>query len=131
MTTRKRRSPTALPPATEKQTTKAILDWLKAHRIFAWKVWQGLGSYKGVSDIIAVWPGGRIVAIEVKSSKGVLSVCQNAFLVDIRTAGGITIVARSIDDFIEQVQSITQPARADCGKWRLIKANVFGEGDEK
>ncbi len=124
-TTRSWKSPTtkhssSLPPATEKQTTKAILDWLKAHGIFAWKVWQGLGSYKGVSDIIAVWPGGRIVAIEVKSAKGVLSSDQNAFLIDIRMAGGITMVARSIDDFIEQAQSIERLARADCGKWKLM-----------
>ena len=82
--------------------------------IFNWKVWQGLGSTKGVADIIGlkrvkvsdlVAAGidevGVGMAIEVKTQKGKLSEYQLKFLENWSWHGGIAIVARSVDD-VEQ-----------------------------
>ena len=41
-------------PQTEKEITASIRALLKVFGIFHWKVWQGLGSEKGVSDIVGI-----------------------------------------------------------------------------
>lgn len=51
----------------------------------------------GVADILGVYLG-RPLAIEVKSATGRLSDYQKRFLEDFKHAGGISIVARSVDD---------------------------------
>lgn len=53
---------------------------------------------KGVADILGCLPGGRLLAIEVKSSTGRLSPEQRAFLDEIAGLGGLAFMARSIDD---------------------------------
>lgn len=54
----------------------------------------------GVADILGIYQN-KPLAIEVKSAKGRLSEAQECFLADFKRAGGIAIVARSIDDVIE------------------------------
>lgn len=98
---------------TEKEIQNSILEWLAWQRIFAWQndsvgIWDAekrcyrkrRGSYvrKGVSDILGVLPGGRSLAIEVKSKTGKLSAEQADFLSKFNCCGGVGIVARSIDD---------------------------------
>jgi len=93
-------------PQTEKEITRSIRSYLQALRIFHWKVWQGLGSQKGVSDIIGIYKG-KFVAIEVKREDRLdcpynctHKTCkeQKLFLFDVSDAGGIAIVARSVGD---------------------------------
>jgi hypothetical protein len=55
-------------------------------------------SIRGVSDIIGVLNDGRILCIEVKSEKGKVSAHQNAFIKKINKAGGVALIARSVDD---------------------------------
>ena len=52
---------------------------------------------RGVADILGIW-NGKPLAIEVKSEKGKLSEHQKLFLLRWQQAGGIAIVARSIDE---------------------------------
>lgn len=88
-------------PQTEKEITARIRLVLKNHGIFHWKVWQGLGSQKGVSDIVGIFKG-RFFALEVKTVKGRLSDYQRLFLSEVAMNGGIAFVARSVDDVIDK-----------------------------
>lgn len=49
----------------------------------------------GVADILGLAPGGRFLAIEVKSEKGRLTDEQRKFIRSVQDAGGISFVARS------------------------------------
>lgn len=84
-------------PERESDIQAAIRDYLGWHGWFCWKVHQSLGSYKGVSDLIAV-KAGRVLFIEVKTSTGRLGVHQQAFRDELTRHGGTYIVARSIED---------------------------------
>ena len=87
-------------PQSEKEITASIRTLLKAFGIFHYKNWQGLGSQKGVSDIIGIHKR-KFFAIEVKTEKGKLNLHQEVFLGLVNKNGGIAIVARSVDDVFE------------------------------
>lgn len=94
----------------EKDIQNAILEYLRAKRVFCWKE-HSSGIYKqdgtgyiplglkGKADILGCH-NGKFLAIEVKRPSGKLSVEQYEFLTNIRNAGGIAFVATSIDDVI-------------------------------
>ena len=93
-------------PQTEKEITASIRVVLRTFGIFHWKVWQGLGSQKGVSDIICIHRE-IFIAIEVKREDALKcpyncnhKICgeQSLFLDAVKDAGGIAIVARSVED---------------------------------
>lgn len=84
----------------ETQAKRAIKHFLKSLGIFHFPVLQGLGAYKGISDILGVY-NGRMLAIEVKAAGGRLSDYQKIFLDKVKANGGIVIVAYSIDDVIK------------------------------
>jgi hypothetical protein len=84
----------------ERDITKAIKDYLTARKIFHYKHWQGAFSTPGISDIIGCWHG-RFFAIEVKTLKGKVTPAQQRFQDNVREAGGLAIIARSVDDVIE------------------------------
>lgn len=98
-----------MPKSTEKNTQKSILEYLTAKRIFHFR--QNSGAFKtesggfyrmgavGCPDIICV-VGGQFIGIEVKDIKGRLNENQVRFKEDLERAGGIYIVARSIDDIL-------------------------------
>jgi hypothetical protein len=48
-------------------------------------------SFRGASDLMAVTVNGRFVACEVKGSGGRLTKDQEAFLENVRKAGGIAL----------------------------------------
>ena len=50
---------------------------------------------KGVSDCIGLLPDGRFLAIEIKSSVGIVSDEQQSFIDDVNKSGGLAFVARS------------------------------------
>ncbi len=95
----------------EAHITGAIREWLTWHRIFHWKQWQGLGSKKGVADIIGILPDGRFLAIEVKKPGGRLTELQKEFLNAVRHNNGVGIVAYSVDDVIEVLEPILRDFR--------------------
>jgi Holliday junction resolvase len=86
----------------EKEITKAIRDFLTALGIFHWKQMQGMGSVKGVPDIVGIFQG-KMLAIEVKAPKGKASEHQKFFIQAINRHGGIAFVARSIEDVIRHL----------------------------
>jgi hypothetical protein len=53
---------------------------------------------KGVSDILGVLPGGRFLAVEVKTRTGAIRPEQTAFLDEVRANGGLAMVVRSLED---------------------------------
>jgi hypothetical protein len=55
---------------------------------------------RGQSDIIGYLPDGRFLAVETKASDGKPTPEQEAFLEAVRMAGGVAILARSLDDLI-------------------------------
>ncbi len=93
------------PPALkEKDITMQIRNVLKMYGIFHWKVFQTLGATPGISDILGVLPGGRLLAIEVKTEKGKLSPHQERFIQNVNDNGGLAFVARSFDDVVQRLK---------------------------
>ena len=90
------------PLTAEALLTRSVRSLLNAAQIFHWKVWQGLGSAPGVSDIIGIHKG-RMIAIELKAPKGNVSPAQQNFIDRINEAGGLAFVARTIDEVIEKL----------------------------
>lgn len=101
--------------STEKSTQAAILDYLKLRGIFHYRQNTGAFStsspitgnsrfvrfgFPGASDIVAVWKG-QYVAIEVKDVKGRLNENQERFKEALEYAGGVYVLARSLDDVTE------------------------------
>lgn len=79
---------------------KAVRDYLRLRGWFVIRMQQGLGSYKGISDLIAV-KEGLTVWIEVKTASGKLSKHQKQFREQITASGGIYIVVRGVDDLFK------------------------------
>jgi len=100
--------------ASEHDITVAIRQLLKSVGVFHWKVAQGLGCVPGVPDIIGVYQG-RMLGIEVKTERGIVSDHQQRFIEAINREGGIAFVARSVDDVIEgmglQERFLLRPGR--------------------
>ena len=92
------------PALKEKDITMQIRNVLKMYGIFHWKVFQTLGATPGISDILGVLPGGRMLAIEVKTEKGKLSPHQERFIQNVNDNGGLAFVARSFDDVVQRLK---------------------------
>ncbi len=95
--------------STEKATQAAILDYLALKRIFHWR--NNTGTFKpesggfyrfgtpGSPDIFVVLPpAGQLMGIEVKDVKGRLNENQVSFKERLEAAGGIYLLARTLDD---------------------------------
>ena len=80
----------------------AIKDYLSLKGVFWWYNLAGIGAMKGIPDMFAL-RGGKLYAIEVKAPKGVLSGYQTEFLAAVESAGGVSVVARSLDDIIKYI----------------------------
>ena len=99
----------------EAEVQKAIIQFLKLKGIFVYR--QNAGAFKvgdrfvsmgkvGIADVICITHGGKYTAIEVKTpKKGVLSPAQVEFLRDVRKAGGIAMVATSVDDVVRLLEN--------------------------
>lgn len=68
--------------------------------------YRRLGGYsiKGISDILGVFKGGRIGAIEVKIGRNTPSRHQMNFLNQINKRGGFAIWVNSYEDFFNQIK---------------------------
>jgi Holliday junction resolvase len=91
------------PPTAEALLTKSIRQLLHSVGIFAWKEWGGPMSTPGVPDIIGCFKG-RLIGIEIKSEKGVVSEYQKEFIENINRAGGLAFVARDIQTVIDKLE---------------------------
>lgn len=96
----------------ERTIENLILNWLTWKGFYVWKT-KTTANYsfkaksyiktsplyrKGVADIIGILPDGRLLAIEVKTKIGRLAPHQKEFLDQISKRGGVTILAKSLED---------------------------------
>jgi len=96
----------------ESAIVRQCLDYLALCRIPAWRNNTGAmrSEYKGksrfvrfsvpgCSDILGILPPlGRLLAVECKRPGGKVSPAQQAFLGLVERAGGLAVVAYSLDD---------------------------------
>jgi hypothetical protein len=96
----------------EQDLVNAILDYLHLNGAWAERINSGTqvieaangkrrvfrGAKKGTADILACWPGGLFMAVEAKLIGNTTTPDQDLFLETIRDAGGLAIVAYSVDD---------------------------------
>jgi hypothetical protein len=118
----------------EKEVQRAILSYLAALGVMAWRTNSGgfkgkSGSYyrfhtqRGCADIIGVLPGGRFLAIEVKrpgkdSTSKRRREEQLAFQDAINGAGGLAFIARSVAEVeavLREVIPIWTPTGSGSG----------------
>lgn len=79
---------------TEKQIRSSIIDLLRRCGWFCFFLQQGLGSYKGLPDLIAI-KNGRMVCIEIKTPNGNQSHHQQEFERMWKEYGGEYLLLRS------------------------------------
>lgn len=102
--------------STEKETQKAILAWLKDNGIFAWRTNSGVDRSRGrfirygtpgAGDITAVIRGVHC-EIECKDIKKSAKQGKNQVKHQekLEQAGGVYILARSLDDVIERLTNL-------------------------
>lgn len=101
----------------ESRLKSEIVKLLRLYNIFAW-INRNVGVYdvrrgrwipstvRGVPDIIGCLPDGRMLAIEVKSERGRLTMWQEIFLEELRQRGAVVIVARSLDDVVNVLKNL-------------------------
>ena len=114
-------------PERESDIQKTILQYLTT--ILGWMMWRSnsggmkveeryvqFNTAKGCSDLLGVIPistkpefspafsRGRFLAIEVKRSGKKPTALQQAYLDQVRDAGGLALVATSIDDLRKQLR---------------------------
>ena len=103
------------PVVPESMVLAQCMQYLYLKKIFAWRNNTGAaktedGRYvrfglPGASDIIGIMPDVRFLAVECKRSDGGrLSPQQKVFLDKIKEAGGVAVVAASLDDLREAIE---------------------------
>jgi hypothetical protein len=88
------------PPTPEALLTRSVRQLLKAAGIFHFKHWGGPMGYPGVADILGCYKG-RMIAIELKSPTGKATPDQERFLQNVKDAGGIAFIAKTLDEVID------------------------------
>ena len=91
---------------TEAELVRQVRDLLSVLGAWSVKMHGNWGlQRKGIPDIIAIYRG-RTLAIECKSAKGRVSKEQDAELRAIEEAGGIAIIARSLEDVLRGLRPL-------------------------
>lgn len=88
----------------ETQIKRSIKDYLKLSGWFVFPIMQGLGSYRGISDMIAI-KNSNVLFIEVKTNRGKQSEYQIEFENNIKNQGGHYLVTRCIEDIDCYIQN--------------------------
>jgi hypothetical protein len=96
--------------ASETALVATVLDYLAVRQVFCWRsnnvgtrrtardgrqFWHFTGL-RGVSDIVGVLEGGRLLAIEVKRPGGKLTDEQSWFIDEVNRRGGLALVIRDV-----------------------------------
>ncbi|MEW6097491.1 MAG: VRR-NUC domain-containing protein [bacterium] len=83
--------------ATETEIKRTVKEYLILKGWFHFPLLQGIGSYKGLPDIIAC-KDGKVLFIEVKTEKGKQTAWQRVFQERIEKAGCRYVLVRGIED---------------------------------
>ncbi|MGC9455227.1 MAG: VRR-NUC domain-containing protein [Phycisphaerae bacterium] len=86
----------------ERGALMAVTDAGAAHRAGAY---FGSAVPRGWPDITGVLPGGRFIGVECKAPNGRQSPAQKAMQREIRSRGGLYVLARSTDDLTKQLEA--------------------------
>ena len=86
-----------MPPPKEGDILKQVRDYLRLKGWLVYRIQQGIGAHKGMSDLVAV-KAGQVLFIEVKTRTGRLSAYQETFKAEVESQGVQYVVARSVDD---------------------------------
>jgi len=97
----------------EKTATNAILAYLRQRRAFAEKIHGGGPQRRGLPDIICCYHG-HFIAIETKREGGLPEPSQIRVRDEIIVAGGIAVVAYSVDDIVDLLDRIDKAESHDC-----------------
>lgn len=105
-------------PLLEKEIEKQILMFLEECGFMCWKN-KSVGVFdkkanafrmpknrfaiRGVSDILAILPSGRLLAIEVKTKTGRPSEHQLKFITNVNANQGIAFISRSVEQTYDQL----------------------------
>ena len=89
----------------EKSIENKIKKYLESKGAYYFKHHGNQFSQVGVPDIIACFKG-RFIGIEVKNEKGKTSPLQDYNIEAIKKAGGISLVARSVEDVSKEIDNI-------------------------
>ncbi|MCY7291333.1 MAG: hypothetical protein LH615_04040 [Ferruginibacter sp.] len=63
---------------------------------------QSYGMLKGANDLTIYGPNQKYISVEVKTEKGTQSPAQVIFQKRVESIGGIYLIVRSLEDFIEK-----------------------------
>ncbi len=110
-------------PIRERELTRLILDYLRWVPDSSWKKIRGSMGMKNVLDIIGCWEG-KYVELEVKTERGRLTPGQKARLEEIRRAGGIAEVVRSLEDVVRLIPNPRAEVRL-CTREEGRKNRIF------
>ena len=86
--------------ATESDVKRLTWDYMQIKGWFIFPILQSLGSYKGISDYIAI-KAGRTVYIETKSPAGKQRPGQIDFQADIEAKGGEYFLVDCYEDLVK------------------------------
>lgn len=100
---------------TEADVLRACLQLLRLRGVFAWRNNSGnvpVGNRlvrlapPGTPDILGVLPGGRMLAVEVKTATGKLRPSQRAWAEAARGLGAAVLLARSGGELDDQLKDL-------------------------
>jgi hypothetical protein len=95
-----------------------VLALLRLRGVFAWRnhsvgiwdptrrVFRAHPGLRGVSDVLGILPGGRLIAIECKAPRGRLTAEQSAFLANVVKAGGVALVVRDVRELERELDML-------------------------
>lgn len=89
----------------EKNIENKIKAYLKSIGAYYVKYFGNQFSQVGVPDILCCYKG-RFIGIEVKNERGKTSPLQDVNIQQIKDAGGLAIVARTVDEVKQLIDSI-------------------------
>jgi hypothetical protein len=90
----------------EGELKASVKKYLRLTGWFVFHVQQGMYSYPGIADIVAM-RDGICLWIETKTKPRIQSTAQIKFQNDIEEAGGIYLLIYSIDDLIGKIEELT------------------------
>lgn len=103
----------------EAKLSRKIIQALREHNVWCYKVWGNQMTPAGIPDIVGVFEG-QFLGIETKMPGGKLSDIQKYRINEMRKAGAVITVARSVEEALELVNHLQHRDHDRClmGKTR-------------
>jgi hypothetical protein len=113
--------------STETALVRACLELLKLRGVFAWRnnttgvfdpsrmKFRKFTGLKGVSDILGILPGGRLLAVECKVGRNQPTEGQLAFIQKINGLGGLAVWVTDVGELAAWLSAETLERHLDGG----------------